>query len=97
VLSLSLIFNQYVNPIALKKLGWKYYIIYVVFIVFEFIYCYLFVVETKGLTLEETAALFDGEQATAHITRRAADEVMIDEREEKEAYTPPPAMAKLDV
>ena len=24
--SLSLIFNQYVNPIALAKLGWKYYV-----------------------------------------------------------------------
>jgi hypothetical protein len=25
-LSLSLVFNQYVNPIALKALGWKYYV-----------------------------------------------------------------------
>jgi hypothetical protein len=25
-ISLSLIFNQYVNPIALDDLGWKYYV-----------------------------------------------------------------------
>jgi hypothetical protein len=28
--NLSLIFNQYVNPIALDALGWKYYIVYCV-------------------------------------------------------------------
>jgi hypothetical protein len=27
--------------------------------VFELVYVYLFIVETKGLSLEETAALFD--------------------------------------
>ena len=26
VISLALIFNQYVNPIALDALGWKYYV-----------------------------------------------------------------------
>ncbi|EIN08369.1 hexose transporter [Punctularia strigosozonata HHB-11173 SS5] len=88
-LSLSLIFNQYVNPIALKHLGWKYYIVYVVWIVFEFVYCYLFVVETKNRTLEETAALFDGEQAMARISGRAADELMVDEQEDKDTYTSP--------
>ena len=25
-ISLALIFNQYVNPIALKNIGWKYYV-----------------------------------------------------------------------
>jgi hypothetical protein len=32
------------------------------------VYCYLFIVETKGLSLEETAALFDGEEAEDAIT-----------------------------
>jgi len=39
-ISLSLIFNQYVNPIALKALGWKYYIVYVVWLAFEFVFLY---------------------------------------------------------
>ena len=65
--SLSLIFNQYVNPIALGKLGWKYYIVYVCWIAFETVYWYLFIIETKNRTLEETAALFDGEVAAEQI------------------------------
>jgi sugar porter (SP) family MFS transporter len=72
VISLSLIFNQYVNPIALAAIGWKYYIVYVVWICFEFFFCYFYVIETKHRTLEETAALFDGEQATEAIAHTAA-------------------------
>jgi len=70
-ISLSLIFNQYVNPIALAKLGWKYYIVYVCWIAFEFVFLYFFVIETKNRTLEETAALFDGEEAEEQITGHA--------------------------
>jgi len=55
-ISLAIIFNQYVNPIALKSIGWKYYIVYDCWLAFELVYCYLFVVETKNRTLEETAA-----------------------------------------
>ncbi|ORX38020.1 general substrate transporter [Kockovaella imperatae] len=65
-IDLSLIFNQYVNPIALEKLGWKYYIFYCVWLVFEFGYVWMFMLETKGkngpLSLEEIAALFDGQE-----------------------------------
>lgn len=71
-ISAALIFNQYVNPIALSALGWKYYIVYVCWLAFEGVYCYLFIIETKGLSLEETAALFDGEDATTHIAAQGA-------------------------
>lgn len=71
-ISLSLIFNQYVNPIALGKIGWKYYLVYVIWIAFEVVFCYFFIVETKGLSLEETAVLFDGEETLAMITETAA-------------------------
>ncbi|KAK7041446.1 hypothetical protein VNI00_009312 [Paramarasmius palmivorus] len=67
-ISLSLIFNQYVNPVALDAIVWKYYIVYCCWLVFELVYVYLFVLETKGLTLEETAALFDGEEAQGHVS-----------------------------
>ncbi|EEB89700.1 hypothetical protein MPER_12172, partial [Moniliophthora perniciosa FA553] len=65
--SAAIIFNQYVNPIALDAITWKYYVVYCCWLVFELVYVYLFVVETKGLTLEETAALFDGEEATERV------------------------------
>ncbi|KAF9555258.1 hexose transporter [Agrocybe pediades] len=70
-ISLSLIFNQYVNPIALDTIGWRYYIVYVVWLVFEGTFLYFFLIETKGRTLEETAALFDGEDAAAALAQAA--------------------------
>ncbi|KAH0835885.1 hexose transporter [Lanmaoa asiatica] len=72
VVSLALIFNQYVNPIALGALGWKYYLVYVCWLACEFVFLWFFIVETKNRTLEETAALFDGEDAINRITYMAA-------------------------
>ena len=111
--SLSLIFNQYANPIALgncsfmcsmflathsylERIGWKYYLVYVCWLAFEFAFLYicmsfvklkfispndiiLVIVETKGRTLEETAALFDGEEATEKIVDHAIHE-KVDEK-----------------
>ncbi|KAH9940241.1 hexose transporter [Amylocystis lapponica] len=71
IVSIALIFNQYVNPIALDALGWKYYLVYCCWISFEVVFLYFGIVETKGLTLEETAALFDGEDIVAHIPAAA--------------------------
>ncbi|TFK38070.1 hexose transporter [Crucibulum laeve] len=70
-ISLSLIFNQYVNPVALDAIGWKYYIVYCCWLCFELVYVYFFIVETKNRTLEETAALFDGEDAVQHVAGAA--------------------------
>ena len=44
---------------------------YVCWLAFEFVFLWLFIVETKNLTLEETAALFDGEDAVDQITQKA--------------------------
>ncbi|OCF61442.1 hypothetical protein L486_01090 [Kwoniella mangroviensis CBS 10435] len=67
----SLVFNQYVNPIALDALQWKLYIIYTCWLAFEFVYLWFTVVETKGkdgpLPLEEIAALFDGKEMTEQM------------------------------
>ncbi|KAF9000417.1 general substrate transporter [Cyathus striatus] len=82
--SLSLIFNQYVNPIALKALGWKYYLVYVFWLTFETAFCYFFIIETKNLTLEETAALFDGNDNVARIAEKAAEQAGISHHENAE-------------
>lgn len=55
--------NQYVNPIGLANIGWKFYIFYVVILVVESIIAYGWFIETKGRALEEIAVLFDGEEA----------------------------------
>ncbi|CAG7848350.1 Lactose permease [Serendipita indica DSM 11827] len=59
--------NQFVNPIAIGKLGWKLYIVYCCFLLFQLGYIYLFLVETKGKTLEETAAIFDGQKEVEQV------------------------------
>jgi MFS family permease len=61
--ALSGIFNQYVNPIGLLNLEWKYYFVYIVVLVVECLVIYFFFVETRGPTLEEIALLFDGDDA----------------------------------
>ncbi|CCL99598.1 uncharacterized protein FIBRA_01616 [Fibroporia radiculosa] len=77
--SVALVFNQYVNPIALQNIAWKYYIVYVCWIAFEFVFLYFMIVETKNLALEEIAALFDGENLQEHITHPT--EVRADEKD----------------
>jgi len=61
--SLALWFNQYINAIALDALHWKYYLCYVVFLVFEVGIVYFFIIETRYTPLEEIAKFFDGEDA----------------------------------
>ena len=49
---------QYATPIGLQKLGWKYFIVHVPWILIEFLVIYFFFPETKGYALEEIAVLF---------------------------------------
>jgi hypothetical protein len=60
---LALFFNSYVNPVALNKLGWKYYIVYDVWLAFELMIVYFFFIETRNTPLEEIVKYFDGEDA----------------------------------
>jgi len=78
VISLTLIFNQYVNPIALDALGWKYYIVYICVLAFEIVFLYFFIVETKNRTLEETSAIFDGDEHLEQITEMAAHAIPVE-------------------
>ena len=106
VISVALIFNQYVNPIALDAIAWKYYvrlsafysltrrllfaqIVYCCWLAFELVFVYLFIVETKNLSLEETAALFDGDDAKNALEAVAMD-IRHDDIDEKGSgsYTP---------
>lgn len=88
--SVSIIFNQYVNPVALSKIGWKYYIVYCCWLACELLFVYVFIVETKGLSLEETAALFDGDDATRAMGE-ATHEIRHDDLHDEKgsgSYTP---------
>ncbi|KAL3476695.1 general substrate transporter [Aspergillus californicus] len=61
--SLSLWFNQYVNPIALQDIGWKYYVVYCCWLGFELFVVWKFYIETRETPLEEIAKYFDGDAA----------------------------------
>ncbi|KAJ3547540.1 hypothetical protein NM688_g5395 [Phlebia brevispora] len=73
VVSLTLAFNQFVNPWALTAMGWRYYLIYCAWLVIELVFVIAYIVETKGRTLEETAALFDGERPPRDLVQRGGE------------------------
>jgi len=74
---IALVFNQYVNPIGLENLGWKYYIFYCIWIAIELVVVYFFYIETKGPTLEEIAKLFDGEDAAVADVHLKGDRIIV--------------------
>ncbi|KAJ5344034.1 uncharacterized protein N7506_003858 [Penicillium brevicompactum] len=57
---IALFFNQYVNPIALEIIRWRYYIFYCCFLAVEVGVIWFFYPETRYLPLEEITKLFDG-------------------------------------
>ncbi|KAI0383485.1 general substrate transporter [Hypomontagnella monticulosa] len=64
--------NQYVNPIGLENIGWRFYIVYVAILAAESFIAYGWFLETKGKALEEIAVIFDGEQADVRVEAEAA-------------------------
>lgn len=56
----AVFFNTYVNPIALDSIGWKYYIVYCVWILVEIATVYFLFPETHNRTLEELSFMFEG-------------------------------------
>lgn len=57
--AIAVCFNQFVNPVALDRIAWKYYLVYVAVLVFVIIFMFLYVPETKGLSLEDVCRIFD--------------------------------------
>lgn len=67
--------NQYVNPIGLANIQWKYYIVYIVILAIECFIAYGWFVETKGRALEEIAVIFDGEEAEVMTVAKSEVEI----------------------
>lgn len=71
----SLVITAYCHPIGLEDLGWRYYIVFCVFLVCILGTVYLYFPETRGFTLEEIRVIFDGGEGerasrTASTTRQ---------------------------
>ncbi|EMC95461.1 hypothetical protein BAUCODRAFT_542108 [Baudoinia panamericana UAMH 10762] len=54
---------NYLNPVALQNIGWKYYVVIDVIIVVAWVVVYFTYPETSKITLEEVSTIFDGERA----------------------------------
>ena len=50
--------NTFAAPVALKNIGYWFYVFFVFWDLFEFAFIYVFFVETKGRTLEELDEIF---------------------------------------
>ncbi|CAK7212566.1 hypothetical protein SEUCBS140593_001546 [Sporothrix eucalyptigena] len=90
VQSVAQAFNQWVNPVALASIAWKYYIVYIATIAMYLVLVILFFPETRYLTVEEVSVIFDkGRLATAadataefqasHVTKEASLERAVTE------------------
>ncbi|KAJ7600522.1 hypothetical protein C8J56DRAFT_1156876, partial [Mycena floridula] len=58
--------NTFGLPVALGKIGWHVYLIFLLWDVFEVVIIYLFVVETKQFTLEEISEIFEAPNPRAY-------------------------------
>ena len=76
----ALFFNQFVNPIGLDAFGWKYYLVYVGWILVEIVIFFFFYPETLGHTLEHSGDIFD-DMDSEHLAHSLAFDGPTDIRE----------------
>jgi hypothetical protein len=88
--TVALSFNQYVNPIALavrssfsppsstqadpQAIAWKYYFVFSGIQIFLIVFAWFFFLETRGCTIEEASLLYDGPEAVARASEKAAQD-----------------------
>ncbi|GFF57333.1 hexose transporter protein [Aspergillus udagawae] len=66
-------FNQFVNPIALKAIAWRYYAVYIAILGFYFWFIYFMFPETKRLSAEEASRVFDYDRKGFPLDRMTDD------------------------
>ncbi|KAL6405893.1 general substrate transporter [Ilyonectria robusta] len=79
----SVVFNVFVNPIALSAIGWKYYLVFVAVLVSYGVTAYYFYPETRGYTLEEMAIVFDGDKSALAAVQHIEGLTVHHEQDEK--------------
>jgi MFS family permease len=69
-LNVAMIVNTYGISVGIAKIGWKLYLVYIVWICVELVVVYFFFVETKGKTLEELSEVFEAPNPRKASTRK---------------------------
>lgn len=64
---------QFVNPIGMESLSWRYYIVFSCILAFVLVLIYFLFPETKGHSLEAIAVIFDGPRAETSAAREKHD------------------------
>jgi sugar porter (SP) family MFS transporter len=60
--SMACFFNQYINPVAFAAIQWRYFTVYLGCLVIFLVTIYFLFPETKGLSLEQVARIFEREK-----------------------------------
>ncbi|OAK96923.1 general substrate transporter [Phaeosphaeriaceae sp. SRC1lsM3a] len=79
---LGLVVGNQVNPIAMKSIGWKYYIFFCCLLAVLFVIIWVVFPETKGHSLEEIREVFEGKRSEKTVEEAEAGED--DDTNEKE-------------
>ncbi|KAK6462022.1 general substrate transporter [Scheffersomyces coipomensis] len=78
------VYNGFVNAIAMDAIEWKYYIVYCCILAVEFTVVYFTFVETSGYTLEEVAKVFgDDAESTLKFMSAPSDKLSFNHSERK--------------
>lgn len=64
--------NTYGISVGLKEIGWRLYLVYIVWICIEIAIIYFFFVETSGKTLEELMEIFEAKNPRKASTKKVS-------------------------
>lgn len=70
-----MVVNTYGISVGIAKIGWKLYIVYIVWICVELVTVYFFFVETAGKTLEELSVVFNAKNPRKESTKKVKVEM----------------------
>jgi hypothetical protein len=65
---------MFCNPIAMAKMGWRYYIVFCVLDAMFIVAVWLLFPETKGKSLEELEGIFDNRWGGEDVGGKASEE-----------------------
>lgn len=74
-LNIAMVVNTYGISEGIAKIGWKLYLVYIVWIGIEIAVIYFFFVETAGKTLEEMGEIFDAKNPRKESVKKHKVEV----------------------
>lgn len=74
-LNVAMVVNTYGISVGIEKIGWKLYLVYIVWICVELGIIYMFFVETAGKTLEEMQEVFEAANPRKASTKKVKVEI----------------------